>query len=523
MTGIILCVCAVVVPVTASGASARGVTHTKVGPAQAATTKAVHSRGRHGALTATTGTPTLSADPSTGLLDGQPIAVTGNGFTAKAEYDLVECPSGDTDALDCDAGTVEPAKADATGSFSSTYTAVRTIVGFESGTDTDCAAAAGCALTAFDSNLTAVAETPISFADVAIVPATLTADPSTGLLDGQKITVSGTEFAANSPVLLIECQSAADTVDCSGSLAEVTADSSGSFSTSYPVTRIIEGLDGPVDCAQGSGCVITASNGDGTAQASAPIMFADVAIIPPVMTASPSTNLNDGQTVAVTGKGFRAGEELGLSECAAGSTDGSECVLEDGLGNVGEVKANRAGRISTTFNVARVITLIGGTIDCSEAPGCVIGAVDLEDPTGTVISMVPISFNPKGKPLPPLNLEVHVDPTGTIGVGSGRQGNTAEISGTISCDRTTPVPVEFQMQVTEPVAAGQAGGDIEGLASCSHSGAKFSVSVSAGRKSLAGQFVPGPVGVLFAAYADSGSSSQSTTTNASVTLKAPKS
>jgi hypothetical protein len=563
IVGVVLCVCAVVVPATAQAAGARGVAHAgRVAAATRSSAKDVRAaaslkaafahaaRAQAATVSATKTAPvpvtgnaaTLSADPSTGLTDGQQITVSGTGFDAKSDYDIVECPTGDDNPLDCDPGTVGFVKSDSTGSFSAPYTAVRVIEEFVSGTTLDCATAGACDLAALDSNLSAVAETPIGFADVAIIPATVSAVPSTGLLDGQKITVSGTNFTPNAPVGLSECPGPAgdDSCDSIGiavgasdagrrgggggepGYGETMADASGSFSTSFTVARIVDGIEGPVDCAQPPGCVLEATNESGTIQATTALTFADVAIVPPVMTATPSTGLEDGQTITVTGQGFSSRDELGLSECAAGTTDGSECVAEAGLGNAAEVQANRHGRFTVSFNVARVITLIDGTIDCSQAPGCVIGAIDLESETGAVTSMVPISFDPKGKVLPPLNLQVHVDPTAVIGAGTGSKGNSIAVEGTISCARTAPTPVDFELQVTEPVGAHQAGGAVVGVASCRSGGTKFTVPISSGRRAKT-VFVPGSAGVLLTAFADSGSSAEQTTTNASITVKAPKS
>lgn len=538
VVGIILSVCAVVLPMTTSGASARAASHvgraTGHSRAAAATThltsepsaaatafiEAAKAKGLPPPVPVTGNAATLSANPSTGLLDGQPITVTGSGFPAKSGADIVECPAGDPNPLDCDVDGAAVVESNGSGSFSSPFTAVRLIEGLESGTTTDCATAA-CDLTAFDSDLTPVAETTISFADVAIIPSTVSAVPSTGLLNGQRITVSGTNFTPNATAVISECQSGTVGEACGGAALGIRTDGSGSFSTSYRVTRIIEGIAGSVDCAQPPGCEIVASNEDGTQETSTPVSFADVAIIPPVMTATPSTDLEDGQSITVTGHGFGHRDEIGLTECAAGSTDGSECVLQDGLGNVVEVATKGAGRFTATFDVARIITLTDGTIDCSQAPGCVLGAVDLEDGPGTVEASVPLAFDPAGKPLPPLNLEVHISPTALIGTGSGK-GNTAAITGTITCDRATPVPVEIQLQVTEEVATGQAGGGEEGVASCGRNGPTFTATISSGRHAKT-VFVPGSAGVILTAFADSGSSAEQTTTNDSITLKAPKS
>ncbi len=297
------------------------------------------------------------------------------------------------------------------------------------------------------------------------------------------------------------------------------ADGSGSFTTGYQVTRVIEGPEGPIDCAGASACVLSALNlADPTQAASTAIAFQDIPIVPPVLTVTPSTDLVDGQTVTITGKGFRAHEAYALSECAAGSTDGSECVAADGIGAVALVVAKgRAGRFSTSFQVARVLTLFDGTVDCAVAPGCVLGAIDESSPYASVDAAAPLGFNPAVKPLGPLNLTLHIDPTGQIVAGAhGRAG--PEITGTIACARPKPVPVSFALQVTEPSGGLQGGLVVLGQASCQKGGSKFAVTVPTRKRDPA---VPGIAGVLMAVSAISGSATASITVSASVTLKAP--
>ena len=366
------------------------------------------------------------------------------------------------------------------------------------------------------------ADTPISFADVTIIPPTVTADPSTGLLDGQSITVSATDFPADAAAALVECPTGTPIgdleLDCDASTVDlVQADGSGAFSTSYQVTRVIEGPAGPIDCAGPSACVLSALNlADPTQAASTPIAFEDITIVPPVLTVTPSTALVDGQSVAITGKGFVAQQEYVLSECAAGSTDGSSCVAEDGFGSVAQVVAKgRSGRFSVSFPVARVLTLFDGTVDCAQAPGCVIGAVD--EFNGSVAAVAPLAFNPAVKPLGPLNLTLHIDSTDQIVAGAhGRPG--PQISGSIACARPKPVPVSFALQVTQPSGGLQGGVIVLGQASCQKGGSKFAVSVPTHKRDPA---VPGVAGVLMAVSAVSGSATASITVSASVTLKAP--
>ncbi len=528
LAGIVICLGAVLVPATAGVARAQ---HPASGRDAASTTRSTLSRawardaaGQRAAPSgAPTGSPTLTADPSTGLLDGQSISVTGSGLAAQTLYGIIECQTGATDINGCDLNGFSVATTDGSGSFSTSTTVIRTIEPVATGTPIDCATVDACVLAVAPTSGLIAASTPIAFADVVIVPPTASAVPSTGLLDGQRITVSGTNFTPSAPLTIAECPTAGSTgnpeVDCDFSTAApVTADGTGSFSTSYRVTRVIESLNGSVDCAQLAACVLSAFNSsEPTQTASAAVSFADVVIKPPVLGVSPSANLDDGVNVSVKGKAFPSHHQIGLTECVAGSTDGSECVAEAGIGNSDEVTANGAGRFSTTFNVARILTLFGGTVDCAQAPGCVIGAIDLNNLSGAVDAVAPLSFDPSVKPLPPLNLELHIDPTGIV--SGGRKTNHAEITGTARCDRSTPIPVEFQMQVSEPVGPVQAGGLVEGVASCTRRGASFTASVSSGRGPSSQPFAPGPAGVILAVFADSGSSSESTTTNASVTLK----
>ncbi len=506
--GAVLGLCVLVVPTTV--ATARGA-------------RAAGVRAGRTSVSAPAGTPTLTANPSTGLLDGQHISVSGSGFGARVPVGIVECQAGATDQSTCDLDTLLPVESNGSGSFTVTFTAFRVITVGES--TVDCAHQA-CVLGAADENdANIVGDTPISFADVTIVPPTLSAVPATGLRDEQKITVHGTNYSPGGEVVLSECQAPPNEANCDFStFAVVQAGPTGTLSTRYRVTRVITPEASPIDCAQPDTCILTAANIDNATQtASTPITFADVTIKPPKLSASPSTNLDDGQDVTVTGKNFRPHDPVGISECPAGSTEGYDCVIEGGLGNADEVRANHSGTFTLTFNVARVITLLDGTVDCAQAPGCVIGAVDLNDPFSAIEAAAPLAFNPSVPPLPPLNLEVHVNPKGSIVAGPTAKANAAAISGTVACDRTSAVPAEFDIQVTEPVDGSQAGGDLEGAVTCMKGGAKFTIVVPATSRRHAPSFVPGLAGVLFEVAADSGSSSEDTTTNASVTLKAPKS
>jgi Neocarzinostatin family len=89
-------------------------------------------------------------------------------------------------------------------------------------------------------------------------PATLTASPNSALVDGQTISVTGSGFPPNSEVGLTECKLGAGLLGCAlDSALELGTNGSGSFSTPFTVSRIIEisSKSGEVDknfnCAPG--------------------------------------------------------------------------------------------------------------------------------------------------------------------------------------------------------------------------------------------------------------------------------
>jgi hypothetical protein len=111
--------------------------------------------------------PALSADPSTGLADGQTITATGTGFSANAEIGMVECEPGATGESDCDLSNVLILESDGNGDFTTAFT-VNRILSIDSNssefpTQIDCAQAA-CELAAgVVSDTTIAAFAPLSF------------------------------------------------------------------------------------------------------------------------------------------------------------------------------------------------------------------------------------------------------------------------------------------------------------------------------------------------------------------------
>ncbi|MBB1156137.1 MULTISPECIES: enediyne antibiotic chromoprotein [Amycolatopsis] len=112
----------------------------------------------------------------------------------------------------------------------------------------------------------------------------------------------------------------------------------------------------------------------------APALAADAQLV-----VSPTTDITDGQSLAVTGTGFSAGATVFVAECADNAAAHS-CDLASG--DLQVVVADGNGAISASLPARR--TFAGadpatgaptGTVDCTIAPGCAIAAsVDRSTP-----------------------------------------------------------------------------------------------------------------------------------------------
>jgi Neocarzinostatin family len=106
---------------------------------------------------------------------------------------------------------------------------------------------------------------------------TVTADPSTDLVSGQTIQVSGSGYSANSSIAVLQCAAGANDVfaNCHiGGFVSVTTDANGSFSTSFTVSRSLPLSGRTVNCAASPGaCIIAVSPFASTYLASTPLSF----------------------------------------------------------------------------------------------------------------------------------------------------------------------------------------------------------------------------------------------------------
>jgi hypothetical protein len=152
--------------------------------------------------------PTLQAQPSTNVADGQVISVSGSGFSPSATIAVIECQSSATSETGCDLSTYELVTASSTGSFSTPFIASRYLHLFNPGPVTvDCAVSGACILAAANyANTAEAAAIPLTFNPSAPPPPALVLGGSLGSTGtvGKKTgvaTLSGT-LTCNRPVLV---------------------------------------------------------------------------------------------------------------------------------------------------------------------------------------------------------------------------------------------------------------------------------------------------------------------------------
>jgi hypothetical protein len=221
--------------------------------------------------------PALTATPSTGLTNGQSVAVSGTNFADTAMYYLVEC-SALTGAAACDEADVVTGTTTATGTLAHAFVVKTGAIG--TGT---CPVGGTCYLVATTNpdDPSAAGSTPITFATPSPV---VTVTPSTKLRGGQTIHVSGSGFPQhNAPLYIVECNSETKGQDACAISTLTTSTTSATGTFSGVAFKVVTGTVGTSpdagQCVAGKTCFIAASTSTSGVKAdsgAAPITFAKV-------------------------------------------------------------------------------------------------------------------------------------------------------------------------------------------------------------------------------------------------------
>ena len=259
-----------------------------------------------------------------------------------------------------------------------------------------------------------------SRADAAVV---VTVDPSTGLADGQPITITGSGFAPGASVGAAECSAAVaqshNTIDCDLSNAPITqADGSGNAVIHLRAKVTINTGNGTVDCiAAADPCIIgmgdTSDLSNPEKQGGTTITFDPNAppAPPPAVSLTPSDELIDKQQVAVYATGFIPGEFVNVVQCAAQNLDKNPCNESFGYPSGGG-QADPTGAVAFGITVRRAVLVANERFDCASAVGACVVVVQAQ---GGPIGTAPLAFDPSVPLPPPPTLTV----TPSAGLGDG--------------------------------------------------------------------------------------------------------
>ena len=210
--------------------------------------------------------------------------------------------------------------------------------------------------------------------------ATVVVTPSTGLVDRQPVTVSGTGLSPSGPLVVEQCPTGtALTNGCSASTSVYTGtDPAGSFAISTTVHRLLrDPLGTIIDCAVSNACEIAVIDVDAHAAVTAPLQF-DPGVTPigPTVVVAPDTDLVEGQTVTVVGIDFpfvpypAPPVDILVQQCPTAATGPTGCT--PGPSPAGAVTTDLAGGFTTSITVTHVLTTPTGDVDCAVAEACEI-------------------------------------------------------------------------------------------------------------------------------------------------------
>jgi hypothetical protein len=231
--------------------------------------------------------------------------------------------------------------------------------------------------------------------------------PATGLVDGSAVHVTVAGALPLGELFASVCAAGAVTdppCQGTGSLG-FTIPASGVLEFDLVVEAVLRDANGAtVDCRVAPGCalVVLTQRADGAvARIVTPLGFrADGPLRPPpALTVDPATDLVDGQTVQVTGRGFLPTAGIVLWQCRTPFTSPADCGPS--LAILG-VAAD--GTLSTPVVVAeQFVTAVAGSetqVDCRAVQCAIVATRGLVDPDPRSTAVAPIEFQTPEPPPP---------------------------------------------------------------------------------------------------------------------------
>jgi Neocarzinostatin family len=242
---------------------------------------------------------------------------------------------------------------------------------------------------------------------------TVTVSPSSGLFDGQEITVDATGLEPATDYKVLRCDYRTTIPSglvgddlCDSRLEEapvVRSSVNGTLSTTVEATQRFERADGGMQLCRANCVVVVTTSPDGP-ELPSPAGFA---MATGALSASPSTGLADGQAVTVSGTDlmptydgpawwiFQTGEWT-MGQCGAGilsdvSVAGvfRHCTVPPGGGAV----AVTGSSVARTMEVqATLQPPIGGPVDCTTGEACLVILTRIEEDGQVTLLHAPLTF-----------------------------------------------------------------------------------------------------------------------------------
>lgn len=213
------------------------------------------------------------------------------------------------------------------------------------------------------------------------------ADPP-GVVDelrtGDVLRLSIRGFEPHTQLLIEQCQDAGDRERCENRISAYTGER-GDARLEYLVLPEIDG-DATSGCSPGDPpCRLVVRSGEGDRTAHVVTVFGASASPPGSISVSPTSGLRDGDSVAVTARGFRPGTRLRVALCAA--PGGPERCGDPGPHS--DMVVIDDGTATTTLTVSRA-PLGSSRVTCGGELAC--GVAVIGPGTSTAARVVPVSF-----------------------------------------------------------------------------------------------------------------------------------
>lgn len=264
----------------------------------------------------------------------------------------------------------------------------------------------------------------IAFAKPAGAAGSVSVTPSTGLVEGDEVTVTVAGLRPNVQIAVAQCPTGTQpSVNTCGNVSLQSTDANGAATIAYVVHRFPKRFSGGTafDCGAPAACDIGAAETSDITGTAVGMSVSFLAAPPPVagtLAVTPSTP-RPGDFLTVTGAGWALNAAVTVAQCVTGSDD---CV------STTHVAPSRGGEFSVDVRSGRTINTATGPVDCAAAPGlCAAVAFDERDAAGTRAE-VPLDFG--NAPLPTVTVDPAVDlvdgqvvavrgtgwPPGTLGI-----------------------------------------------------------------------------------------------------------